>query len=378
MQTLQATIDRLAEFAPVNFPVISLYLDARPDQHGKDDFERFLQQELDRRVASFPPHSADRESFERDVARIRRYLAEELRPSANGVALFACAGADDFFEAVQLDAPVEGHRLYVYNQPHLYQLARLNDEHSRYAALLADTNSARLFVFALGVRQREEEVQTAKLHRSQAGGWSQARYQRRAENVVLHHAKEIVDTLDRVVREDDIRHVVLAGDEVIIPTLRDQLPKHLAEKVVDVLRLDIATPEHEVLAATLDAMREVDAREDEEKVARLLDAYRSGGLGVVGVEDTLAALTRGQVDELLVGAALEQREPEPRPVDPAVVPDPEVPPPPGAEAEGAPVVDVTDQLVTAARVTGAAVTFIERRTELDDLGGVGGLLRFRL
>ena len=43
--------------------------------------------------------------------------------SANGIAIFACSGAD-LFETIQLNAPLEDNYLYVYNQPHLYHLTR--------------------------------------------------------------------------------------------------------------------------------------------------------------------------------------------------------------------------------------------------------------
>src|SRR3712207_8884794 len=55
--------------------------------------------------------------------------------------------------------------------------------------------------------------------------------------------------------EEDIQQIVVAGDDVIIPTLAGQLPQHLAERVIDVVRLDITTPEHEVLETTLAVLR---------------------------------------------------------------------------------------------------------------------------
>ena len=58
--------------------------------------------ELHTRARTFAPQSAARASFVRDVDRIEKYLAAELRPSTNGLALFSCAGAENFFEAVQL------------------------------------------------------------------------------------------------------------------------------------------------------------------------------------------------------------------------------------------------------------------------------------
>lgn len=373
---LDQLLDRLAAFEPTSLPVISLYLNTQPDQHGRANFEPFIRKEFRARARSYSLRSPEGESFERDAKRITEYLRDELRPSANGLAVFACAGADAFFEAVQLDAPIEEHRLYVYHQPHLYPLARLSDQYRRYAALIADTNSARLFVFGLGERLDKESVQSTKVSRTSVGGWSQARYQRHIENYHLHHAKEIVEALDRAVREENIEYIVLAGDEVIIPTLREQLPQHLDEKVIDVLRLDITTPEHEVLRATLEAMREQDAKDDAEKVAQLIDEYRAGGLAVVGAHDTLAALAAGQVDELFLSASLEEIHD-----DEEEVGEPLVPGAPATEEDagkGTRSVMMADELVTRARQTGARIIFIEAAALLADAGGVGAMLRYRL
>ena len=94
---------------------------------------------------------------------------------------------------------------------------------------------------------RSDEVTDTKVSRSSVGGWSQARYQRHIENYHLHHAKELVAALEQVVREDGVEQILLAGDEVIVPVLRDQLPKHLTDRIIDILRLDITTPEHRIM-----------------------------------------------------------------------------------------------------------------------------------
>jgi peptide chain release factor subunit 1 len=375
--SLNEHLDRMAAFEPSPFPVISLYLNTQADQHGRDNFDSFVRKELNARAKTYPMRSSERESFDRDSERISKYLRDDLRPSTNGLALFACAGADDFFEAVQLEAPVEEHRLYVSNQPHLYPLARLNDQYPRYAALLADTRSARLFVFGLGELLNKQEVSSPKVNRTSVGGWSQARYQRHVDNVHLHHAKEVIEALDRLVREDRVEKIILAGDEVIIPVLREQMPQHLDEKLVDVLRLDTTTPEHQVLQATLETMREQDAKDDEERVKRLFGQYRAGGLAVVGAPDTLAALTLGQVDELVLNASLEHFPTDEHALNklltdiaPAINNNPGTGEPPS--------VVMADTLVTLARQTGARVTFIENPELLADVGGIGAFLRYRI
>jgi peptide subunit release factor 1 (eRF1) len=371
---LQDKFDRLVNFPPTTFPVLSLYLNAEPDQHGKDDIDRFLRRELVARGRTFEPHSADRESYDKDVERIQNWVAEQLQPSANGVAIFACAGADDFFEAVQLDAPVKEHRLYVYNQPQLYELARLTDAYPRYAAVVVDSQLARIFVFALGGTVGEAEVEGAPTKRIQAGGWSQARYQRRNDNERQQHAKEVVAALDRIVKQEEIGYIILAGDEVAVPALRAELPQHLEEKVVDVLRLDITAPEHEVLQATLGALAQVDAIEDADKARRAIEGFRGNGLGVAGLEATFAALIRGQVADLLISEEFETRYAEPVPRNSPLVPQ-ELAVQLPEEVE---TVDLADELVTRAKSTGATVSFIENPTWLAEVDGVAGLLRFTL
>ena len=129
--SLAETLDRLARLEPVSAPVLSLYLNAQPDSRGKDHYAPFLRKELHGRIEQFEKRSPARESFEKDIARIDRYLSEELRPSANGVAIFA-SSATEFFEPLQLDAPIERNRLTVGDRPHLYPLARIVDRHPRH------------------------------------------------------------------------------------------------------------------------------------------------------------------------------------------------------------------------------------------------------
>jgi peptide subunit release factor 1 (eRF1) len=110
---LDALIDRLAGFEAGEHPVISLYLDARPDQHGRSQFDAFVRKELPARARTYPERSPERQSFERDIERILGWLHAEARPSANGIAIFASHGAGELFEAVQLDAPMEHSELHV-------------------------------------------------------------------------------------------------------------------------------------------------------------------------------------------------------------------------------------------------------------------------
>jgi peptide chain release factor subunit 1 len=373
---LREHLDRLSSFEPSeDAPVLSLYLDAQPDQHGRDNYDTWLRKTLSDRARTFKGEA--RESFDQDVARITTFLAEDARRSANGLAIFACA-ARGLFDAVQFDVPFEDHWLFIGSVPHLYPLARLNDQFPRYAALLVDTNSARLFVFGLGATESGQDVKNVKTRKTSQGGWSQARYQRHLANFHLQHLKEVADTLERVVREESINQVVLACDEVTKPTLLEQLPQQVAEKIVDIVRLDINAPERDVLSTTLETLRGHDATTDAEHVEALIGAWRANGLGVVGPEACLQALEMGQVEELLITATpslLKRPESLPAPVAPGPVEVDTSAPADGLDSDQ---IKVADELVTKAQQTGARIRFIEDANLLADVGGVGALLRFKI
>ncbi len=367
-------IQRLMEFDSSDAPFISLYLDARTDETGRRSFMPFVRKQLNERGKSYDIHSAERANFEEDFVRIIRYLEAQVAPASQGLAIFACSAANDYFEVGQFAAPFEPNRLFVSERPHIYPLARLHDQYRSFAVLLADTNRARIFVFAAGRTLEHQEATSLKTKHSQVGGWSQSRYQRHEENYHLKHAKEVVDTLERLVSEEQIENVILAGDEeTVIPLLRREMSKVLAEKVVDVLSLGIDTSEQELLDESLRAFRAHDSLQDMEKMERLLNEYRADDLAVAGVPASLAALSNGQVEELLLSAStqsLRYDETEVRKVLDLYGGEQ----PPSLDQQS-----VADELVRRAnQFSSARVTFIEDAKRLEQLGGVGALLRYRI
>jgi len=373
---LRSQLDRLAAFEPTQWPVLSLYLDMRPDHNGRRNHEIFLRKVFPERSHNL--HGDARKSFESDVERIREYLATEVAASAHGVALFACSAADGFFEACQLAAPFEHHSLFIGAVPHIYPLARLNDQYPAYAALLVDTNSARLFVFRLGRRDAHAEVTNVKTRRSAVGGSAQARYQRHCENFHLQHMKEVVTVLDRVVRAEAIERIVVAADDTARAVLMEQLPKHVADKVVDVLHLALHTPEHTVLAETLDALRHRDAETDAERVAAMIDAWSAGGLAVVGPEATLDALAKGQVEELLITVrpdGLQRTSSLPPGSDSGPIKVDTTGPEAALDPDR---IKLAGELVARAQQNAARTRFIEDPALMERIGGVGAILRFRI
>ena len=368
-------MEQLAALEPSPFPVISLYLSLAPNQNGREDHQVFVKKVFTERARTLTPQSPELESFEKDVARIQEHLAKAESTTGQALAIFACSGSD-LFEAIPLEAPIADHSLFISSVPHLYPLARLVENYPRYAAVMLDTNKARIFVFGT-TTDREEKIVGEKTRRTSKGGWSQARYQRRADNFHMQHVKEVVEKLDVIVREEGIEQIIVAAAEVAMPILREQLPKHLADKVVEIAPHEDGESGG-FFERTLAALREKDAETDAERVQELMDAWRSGGLGVAGPEATLSALQLGQVDELIITGSPETLKAVQKLPEDAAPGDVQAATSNPARSIDEARLKLSDELVTRAQQTAARIRFIEDDSLLADVGGVGALLRFRI
>ncbi len=357
VDAVEEVLDALAEFEGDDRPVVSIYLDLRPEQRGT--YRAFVESA-----------AKEHEDLQEDFDKIREYLKNDLSDAIPAVAIFSCAAQPPLFEALQLEGAIDGHRLYIDREPHVFPLARLADQLGTYAALLLNTNSARLYVFAAGAAQRQQTVRNKKGKRVSAGGWSQARYQRRLENLHQKHIKEVSDAVEQVTKEEHVQRILVAGDDVALPLLREHLSPQTRELLIEVAGLDMNAADADVYRTTLEAFREADAETDAEWVSKVLNAYRARGLATTGEAGVKAALERGQVDRLLVPALPKESAADQQSsgVDSA-----------GKKEERGLLHEATvEELVTLAHRTDAHVTFIEDGRLLEPAKGVGAILRFRL
>jgi hypothetical protein len=341
----------LAEFAPTDLPVLSVYLDMRPEATGEAPGRRsgliVLKDRLREIEKSLLPRGNDLDSFRADAARIESFLDEEHSPAAEGLALFACAG-HGLFEVVEAGVPFEN-QVSAGPVPDLFQLARLLDEQETAVVALVDSNTARLFVTRAGALEEYGGPDDDSIHyrKRSMGGWSQARYQRHIDKHRADFAGEAAAAIEDLVADEGAVRLVLAGDEVAITPLYAALSPRAHALVEDVLRLDIRTPRDRVRREIAPILARAEADDARDAAERLIDAVRSAGLGVIGIEQTRAALAQGQVDELLL--------------DPA-----------GDVDEGA-----RNELIRLAASTGAGVEIVAGHPDFSALGGVGALLRYR-
>jgi len=220
----------------------------------------------------------------------------------------------------------------------------------------------------------EETGDDPGLRKSQPGGWSQRRYQRRAENQWENNAREVADEVAGLADETGARLIVVAGDVRALQLLREHLPERTAEllREVDGSRaagsgLDEIADDVVKLAATVVA-------EDTVEILRQFKQERGqGDLAVEGTEGTIEALAAARVDTLLIHDDPDDDRtawfgPEPGMVGQA---KDTVAGLGATEPQRARLVDVA---IRAAFSTGAAVRIVPSAGSVKE--GIGAILRF--
>lgn len=341
---LRNTLRRLAEWPAAEPGVVSAYLDLRPQSTDNPNVRTGLVVLRDRlREIGRDDRSPPADDLERIAERLEAEI-ERRMPDVHGLALFA--GADEGqFEAAETRLALDN-RVTFAGLPDLLPLARLADAEQAVVAL-ADTNTLRIFVHRSGALDEMGLVDDDNddYRQTQKGGWSQARFQRHVEAHREAFAKLAAEAVEGFVSLEDATVLLLAGDEVGVPLLRDALPQRLAEMVRDTLRLEMRASLQDVAEDALLALERLRRDDATDAAERLVGAARGDGMGVVGLDVTREALTFGQAMELLLDET--------------------------ADDAG------LDDLIRMAAVTDARVRFTDEEG-LRRMGGVGALLRFRL
>ena len=296
---LQSTLQKLTVQTSTEHPFLSVYLDWTPEGTGQRSAPRVAERELKRIADRLADRGADLDSFNADRERILEYLAREAPDDARGLAIFACQ-AEGVWMPLPLQVAVEN-EIVEDRFPHLFNLARVLDDYEPYAVVLADAQESRILVIALNDPRTVAETEAAEeIKRFDAGGQAQMLFQRRTDNIIRAHTKDIAEELDRIIKRYDVRHVIIAGNDSIKGMVMETLPASIKEKLIDYIHLDITANMQSIMEVIEPMIQKVEREQEAADAAELEDQAYPAGLGVVGVSDTAQALSKGQVRKLLM------------------------------------------------------------------------------
>jgi hypothetical protein len=301
-EQFQERLRSLADLpAGTSTPYLTVSLDWRPS--GSDPEYRGAIQQFDHHANRLRqehwPRGETFDSLSADIDRIRAWFENEADPAARGVFIVANSGAG-VFQAIPLGLPLRD-RVSAGPTPALMSLARLDEDNPTYAVLLADQQKARLSMVNQAHRVEGLHMKSSDYPRKQqTGGWSQRRFQQRADERILALARQIAEETEQYLIERDIDTLIIAGDEIITGALDRVMSGELAGRVAARIRLDIEATGAEILDATLPIAAKAEADRELSAVVAASDLVGGGHRAASGSAEVIEALASGRVRELII------------------------------------------------------------------------------
>src|SRR4051794_26782451 len=318
---------------------------------------------------------------------LRRTLAEEGAPESSlalvdplaedahheGQTLAVVATSDELVLVEHLGEALDQDRGCWARLPDVVPLIRWRQSQPPYVLALADRGGADLVAERPGAPNLEmTEGDGHTLRKVNAGGWSQRRYQERAENDWADTATDVASQVARLADAVDARIIVLGGDIRATRLIQDELPVPIAGRVHLIEQGRAADGSDDERETEIRRLIATAVAEDTRAVVESFKQERGQhDRAVEGAAATVDALNRAAVDVLLVHderdrTAMVGRSPVPIGLDRA-----------SAAIAGDDHVEqanLVDALVRAAIGTGASVRVVPGAGPVAE--GIGAVLRW--
>lgn len=311
--------------------------------------------------------------LEREKDRVLQFL-DTWSPTGRGLVLFTCQPAA-IWEVVSLNVRVPN-RVSVARTTPTTLLTRVLDEYPCFAVVIVHRDQAQIYLSEQRTVEEATDLTSDVPGQHKQGGWSQARFERHIDVKVTAHLKQVVEALERVAADFPFAHLAVGGGGEAVNELIGLLPTDLSQKVIGTFPVD---RKHETETAILDRARQVrieaERQAEDALIEQIVNATKSGGQGVLGIDATLAAVREGRIPILALADGSSQDgwacsccdyfAPTPFASCPLC----------GAAAEQT---DVIDRTVEQAFLDGARIetVFGEAKERLVAEGGLGAVLRY--
>lgn len=287
-------LELLAPLYDVDGPYASAYLDTSRDSEDAARAIDLRWQGLHNELAN---DGADEVTLDAMAAEVGGHRSESGR---HGQVLIAARGKV-ILNAV-LPEPPQQDRATWSALPDLLPFVSQLGTRVPHVVAVVDRVGADISVHGQHDETRSVEGGDYPIRKVSAGGWSEQRFQRRAENLWEHNATDVANAVDKAVRDIGARLVVLAGDVRARAALRDHLSSHSLDLLVEV---DEGARGAGAAAEPLEEkvsrlVAEVAARDAEQAVGRFAQERGQHDRAAEGLSDVLRALQQSAVDTLLL------------------------------------------------------------------------------
>jgi len=351
---------------------ISLYLNVSPDTRG--DYVIHLKNMI--KNVSEGTDKQILKKVKRDIEKLEAFVTSNKREFKRGLAIIA-SSEKEFWREYHLAVPV-ANAIITDKSPYIQPLLDILDNYKRYAVLLVDRESARLFLVHLGELEEYGEVHTPDVPaRHKRGGWfslSGHRFERHIDYHVSLYIKDVVKKLESFLSAEKIERIITGGSDDAAAKVKEMLPKAVNEKIVGSFHAEMFANVNDIYEKVKPVIRGIENAEEKALVSDLLTAAAKRQYAVLGLDNVLNALQEGRVMKLIFIKEFKDGGYECR--NCRHLSKQKVSACPYCKAEMEEVNYLVDLAAQKAVEKGAMVKVVTENKELSDAGGIGAFLRF--
>lgn len=291
----------LARWEGNEIPVVSVYADWSVSGRGLHEAPTIVEHQLRAALSTFPERSAAHDSLSADTARVLTFLAERVPTAARSVAIFACEGRGLWYARTLGIAADTVVRVDAY--PQLIRLAELTQDATDCVIAVVDSERVRLIDLAdSGARELKglSEDTWGGTRSSSRAAWRNANLERAHEMTLHRFAMDAARVITEAVEGEHVQHIAIAGEDSIVPLVRDTLPGPVRDRIVATAHVDMRAGLDEVVDRVWPEVRVAAANARASEAERLLD--RAGGTEriVVGPDAARPLLANGRAETLVL------------------------------------------------------------------------------
>ena len=301
-KNLHKHVRNLTTLNETSSPVASCYFNLQNGAEKSMEFilerKRLLEKNLGHR---------GRQDLNQVVSEVHACLKTKVDANTKGMAIFARTGTSPFLLPLEFRVPLPNQFVFA-PTPYIYPLVVLKDKYHRYVILIVSDKSARILEVNLGAVTESLWSERPELRERIGRVWTKEHYQNHRQNRTDIFFKEKMEILEKLMDGGGYSHLILAGSPKITSQLQKQLPKRLSVKLVDIVPASGNIKTESLVEKTLASYIRHEQEESFKAVERLRAELFGDGLAVVGEEECIRALEKGQADMLLLADEYEDQE----------------------------------------------------------------------
>ena len=358
-----------------NAHYVSLYLNVDPKDNPRSDYLRHFKILAKSAVAA---HKHEVAGLVRDdIAALEKFLADRPDGMKRGLAVISSRSLNVWRHWHTAQPFVN--QLVIERKPFIKPLMAMLDILQRYLVVVLAGAGARIFIAGSGAIYElaglSRPVAADNPSRDgRAGDMGRVRAEHQKEQAQRLLFKELNVRLEKLLREEDIKRILVGGAESARGRFRDSLPDALKNRVVGEFAVDKSAGDAAVLARCLPLMKEAEYRFERKALEELFGKTGAREGSVLGLSDVLTALQQGNIRKLYVLSHI---------AAPGMICDrcqaltpPRERPCPYCGGSMTVMNHMHDLVIQRALDQGVRIDMLEESPDLAKAGGIGALLRY--